>query len=229
MKENYTHIAVVLDRSGSMNNVKDDTIGGFNQFLEDQKKEEGEATLTLAQFDNQYELLEEFTDIGEVALLDDKTFVPRGRTALRDAIGRTITTVGADLAKMDEADRPSKVVVVVLTDGHENASREFSGDDIKALVEQQQNDYKWEFVFIGANQDAVLVGGSLGFDRGKSVTYASTSVGTHKAFGMLGDKMSAHRAYKGAGGASLNYMDFDREQLLDPENKPLKPSRKGAK
>ena len=143
MKDDYTHIAIILDRSGSMKQIKDDTIGGFNQFLEDQQKEEGYATVTLAQFDSSYELLEDFTDIGEVPLLTEETFIPRSMTALQDAIGLTVNSVGQKLAALDEKDRPSKVLICVMTDGDENASRELSPSDIKELVKLQTEEYKW--------------------------------------------------------------------------------------
>jgi|TARA_R110000803_G_scaffold155276_2_gene219949 hypothetical protein len=198
MKDDYTHIAIILDRSGSMKQIKDDTIGGFNQFLEDQQKEEGYATVTLAQFDSSYELLEDFTDIGEVPLLTEETFIPRSMTALQDAIGLTVNSVGQKLAALDEKDRPSKVLICVMTDGDENASREFSPSDIKELVKLQTEEYKWEFVFIGANQDAVITSGTLGFDAGKTMTYAANSRGTTSAYQTLSDNVKTLRNSKGA-------------------------------
>lgn len=217
MRDDYTHIAIILDRSGSMNSIKDDTIGGFNQFIEAQQKEDGKATVTLAQFDTEYELVEDFTDLGEVPLLTEETFVPRSMTALQDALGRTINSVGAQLAALEEDERPSKVLICVMTDGMENASREFSPDEVKKMVEHQTEAFKWEFVFIGANQDAVITSGQLGFEAGKTMTYAANAKGTKGAYDSLTTNVSTLRSARG-GQAVAQSMNFSAEQKKEQKD-----------
>src|ERR1035437_3209746 len=151
MKENYTHISVVLDRSGSMSSIASDTIGGFNTFLKTQKEAVGTCTFSLMQFDNEHTIIHDGVDINEVPDLDATTFVPRGGTALWDAIGRTIHATGAYLGKMKEADRPEKVVFVIITDGDENSSREFSHAKVREMIKHQTDKYQWGIIFLGAN------------------------------------------------------------------------------
>ena len=194
MKDNLTDISVVLDRSGSMEMVKSDTIGGFNAFVESQKKADGDATLTLAQFDNVYDVIHEAVDIQSVPELTDTTFVPRGMTALLDAIGRTINSTGARLKAMDEADRPGKVIFVILTDGAENASREFTRGMVNEMIKTQTEQYNWDFVFLGANQDAIATGASLGISRGNSIRYSANAEGTQAVFGSVAESMCSYRS-----------------------------------
>ena len=182
MKKDYTDIIVVLDRSGSMSMIREDTIGGFNTFLQEQKDVPGEATLTLAQFDDVYEVVHDNLVIGEVPELDTKTFVPRGMTALYDAVGKTINSVGERYEKMSEEERPEHVVFVILTDGDENASREFKNDSIKSLITEQTDKYNWNFVFLGANQDACLTAQGMGISRDASMTYVPGAIGVTNTF-----------------------------------------------
>lgn len=160
MKDNFTRIAIVLDRSGSMESVREATIAGFNQFIEEQKKAPGEATVKLVQFDDQYEQVFD-KPLQDVPQLTQAMFVPRGWTALLDAQGRTIVALGAELAALKEEERPSKVLMMTLTDGHENRSKEFTLERVAALIKEQKEKYRWEFVFLGANQDAVKVAASM--------------------------------------------------------------------
>ena len=194
MKKGYTDINIILDRSGSMCSVLHDTIGGFNAFLAEQKRADGQASLTLTQFDNEYEVVYSGKDITEVADLDEETFVPRGMTALYDAIGRTVNATGERLAAMDEADRPENVIIVIITDGGENASREFRGLDVMEKTKHQTETYNWDFVFLGANQDAISVGAQLGVLGGNSLTYASNAQGTHEAFSSISKSMTSYRS-----------------------------------
>ena len=193
MKQNYTDINIVLDRSGSMVSVKHDTIGGFNQFLSEQQAVPGEATITLAQFDNVYELVYGAVPLADAKPLTDETFVPRGSTALLDAIGRTIHDTGKRLAALPEESRPEKVLFVVLTDGYENASREFTSQQINDLITLQRDTYKWEFVFLGANQDAITTASSLGISAQNSMTYAANAVGVSSAMGSLSSNVASYR------------------------------------
>ena len=150
MKSDLTDITLVVDRSGSMEQVREDAEGGVNSFIEQQVKEPGEALLTLVQFDTEYEFVHKGVPITEVPRYQ---LVPRGMTALLDAVGRAINETGERLAKMDDRDRPGLVVFVVMTDGLENSSKEFSKSDVKAMIERQQDKYNWHFTFLGANQD----------------------------------------------------------------------------
>lgn len=172
-----TEILCILDRSGSMTTIKNDTIGGFNSFIKDQKEVEGEARLTLAQFDGQYEIVYQGLDIQEVPNLDSTVFVPRGSTALLDAIGKTLTEQKARIQKDAWAD---KVIVVILTDGEENSSREYNFDTIKTLTQSAQNE-QWSFIYLGANQDAFSVAANFGIDTKSALnsvsSYAATGEG----------------------------------------------------
>lgn len=172
-----TEILCILDRSGSMTTIKNDTIGGFNSFIKDQKEVEGAARLTLAQFDGQYEIVYQGLDIQEVPNLDSTVFVPRGSTALLDAIGKTLTEQKARIQKDAWAD---KVIVVILTDGEENSSREYNFDTIKTLTQSAQNE-QWSFIYLGANQDAFSVAANFGIDTKSALnsvsSYAATGEG----------------------------------------------------
>jgi len=197
MRNDLADVSFVLDRSGSMSSVREDTIGGFNSFIEAQQKLPGECLATLMQFDDQHDVLYSGKPIKDVPKLTAETFVPRRSTALLDAIGRTIVATGARLAAMPEADRPEKVMFVILTDGGENASREFNRKQIFDMIKLQTETYKWDFVFIGANQDAIATGASLGVMAGKSMTYASNSAGTKAAFESMSAYVGAARACAG--------------------------------
>ena len=152
MKPDLTDITLVVDRSGSMEQVQKDAQGGVNSFIKEQAKEPGEALLTLVQFDTEYEFLHEGVPISQVP---EYKLVPRGMTALLDAVGRAINETGERLSKMKEQDRPGLVIFVVMTDGLENSSKEFSKDLIKEMIKRQQEKYNWHFTFLGANQDAI--------------------------------------------------------------------------
>lgn len=170
-------IVFILDRSGSMASAINDYIGGFNRFLEDQKSVPGECDVTLVQFDTEYLKVYEGKPIAGVEPLTLKTFVPRGGTALFDAICRTIDHVGLRLSAKGEADRPEKVIVVILTDGEENSSKEFALRHVKDRISHQRDAYKWEFIFLAANQDAFAAGGSMGISQHLTQNYAANSVG----------------------------------------------------
>jgi hypothetical protein len=186
MKNDYTHIVVILDRTGSMDSIRDDTIGGFNAFLSQQKAEPSFATLTLVQFDSQdsYEIVHRFKALDEVPDLTRETFVPRASTPLLDAIGRGINDLESSLANLAEDNRPSRVVMVIITDGAENASREFNKDQIQKMITEKQS--VWQFVFLSADMTAIndaLEGGmrpdsTMSFDknaRGTKSAWFSTS------------------------------------------------------
>lgn len=194
MKSNYTDITIVLDRSGSMETIANDTIGGFNRFIEDQKKVSGTATLTLRQFDDCHDVVIDAKDIQQTPALHRGTFVPRGMTALLDAIGMGIKATGERLGSMPEHDRPEKVVFVIITDGAENASREYTLARVNDMIKLQRETYKWEFVFLGANIDAVTVATSMGIAVANSIQYAANSKGTTAVFASASANLCSYRA-----------------------------------
>ena len=212
----YTDLTMVLDRSGSMQSIKDDTIGGFDAFLSEQRRLSGRCMVSLVQFDNEYEEVYTGRDITDAPGL---TLVPRGSTAMLDAIGRAVNATGARLAALPEDQRPGTVIVGIMTDGLENASREFTYPTVKALIERQEQVYGWTFMYMGANQDAIEVGASLGVARDRALTYAgpkvfaameaySTSVGTLRQAVAAGAPVEQARR-------RAAYSDEQREQAAD--------------
>lgn len=212
MKSN-THIAIVLDRSGSMSSMREEIIGGFNAFLKDQKAVPGTATLTLVQFDHEIDRLASFKPLAEIEPLSNSTYEPRGNTKLYDAIGLTVTSTKEDIAKADE--KPDKVLVVIITDGLENSSQEYDTEQIRELLEKQQK-AGWEFTFLGANQDAILSGRTIGLNKAHSnMTYAATKDGAMKMMASLSTATASFRC--AAKGADFRYSAKDREdQNIDP-------------
>ncbi len=177
-----TDITVLLDRSGSMASILDDTIGGFNSFLKDQQSQEGSAKMTLVQFDNDYDEVYTGVDIKEVEALTPKTFVPRGSTALLDSMARTITATGVRLGSIPADDRPQNVVFVIITDGAENCSKEVTRDKVFEMVKHQTEKYNWTFLYLGANQDAISVGTGLGIGASNSLSYSANSAGVRNSY-----------------------------------------------
>jgi uncharacterized protein YegL len=204
MKENLTEIVAILDRSGSMANLTKDTIGGYNNFIEEQKKLPGEANVTTVLFDNEYTLLHDRVDIKKVLPITEKEYHPMGSTALLDAVGKTINIIGVKLDAMKEEDKPSKVIVLIITDGEENSSVEFSGDVVKEMVEKQTNIYNWQFLFFGANIDSFAVSSSIGISADHTVGFSATSVGLNSTY----DAMTlATTAYRSTGDIDSSYKD----------------------
>lgn len=178
MKKGYSDIAVVLDRSGSMASVIDDTIGGFNTFLKSQKDVEGEATISLYQFNDGYEAVYENKDIKNVEELSRTTFVPCGNTALYEAIARTIDNLGDKYRGMKEEDRPERVFLIIITDGEENASnREYTFESVKERITHQQNKYNWKVAFLGSELKSVHVAQGMGLSKGSTLNYTNNSRG----------------------------------------------------
>lgn len=194
MKKNYTHISILLDKSGSMGSCLNDTIGGFNQFLKTQKEVDGEATVTLVQFNNNYDMIIDMLPLTNAEDLSTRNYQPNGGTALLDAIGRTINNVEAKLSEKNEDEKPEKVIFVIITDGEENASREFARDQIMTMINNHRGEQKWEFVFIGANQDAIQAGGSMGIRAGNTLNYAADSRGVHAMYASLTQSMTNYRS-----------------------------------
>src|SRR6516164_8215011 len=194
MNQNVCEIGFVLDRSGSMNAMKEEAIGGITAFLESQKKLPGEVRLTLVLFDHEYIVAHDGVPIKDVPPLDDHSYVPRGTTALLDAIGRTINTIGERLEKTPEPERPGKVIVVILTDGLENTSQEFNREGIFKMIKHQREVYSWEFIFLGAKQDAIATGAKMGIPIANAVTFSEAPGGTARAFDAVSSVATAYRA-----------------------------------
>lgn len=204
-----TLIAALLDRSGSMQSIADDTRGGFDSYIAAEREQPGTAMVTLAQFDDRYEVVYQNAPIATVPPLD---LQPRGMTALLDAIGRFVTDVGAGLAALPEDERPGEVTVLVMTDGHENASREWTKDAVRQLIAQQETVYGWDFVFLGANMDAVDVGRGLGFSPDKSLTYDADGDGVQGAWDSVRSYSARKRSRGDAPLASVAFDDADRRR-----------------
>lgn len=209
-----TDITVVLDRSGSMESIAEDVIGGFNRFLEEQQACRGKATLTLVQFDHEYEVVYEARDIDDVPNLTWKSYVPRGSTALLDAIGRTIRETELRLRPQPQMRKPpDKVVFVIVTDGLENASREYKLDQVMRMIDghhvKQHPEWawlgEWEFVFLGANQDAIRAAAGLGIPTRSAMTYSADAGGTRAMFAAVSQTMCGYRA-----GDEWAFSDKDR-------------------
>lgn len=210
-RSDLTHLYFLLDRSGSMQSIKLDTEGGFAAFIDEQRKAvAGECRVTLAQFDNSYELVYTDKPLPEVPALE---LQPRGSTALLDSLGRLITDAGAALAALTEQQRPGTVVVAVMTDGMENASKEWTHPAIKALVEQQTNAYNWQFLYMGADQDAIEVGASIGVAAGHAVTYGRGR--TREAMSATAAKISDLRAARMVNPAAVaaDFTQAERDEL----------------
>ena len=193
-KENLTEIVCIIDKSGSMDSVRKDAIGGFNSFIDSQKKVPGDAVLSLILFDTAYEVCYEGKNIQEVLDLNDASYVPCGCTALLDAVGKAINSTGTRLSNMPEQDRPSKVIFVILTDGEENSSREFTKARINNMITHQKDIYKWEFIYLAANQDAIQEAYKIGIAASQSFTYAGTAQGTRHVYDVISGTVSNYRS-----------------------------------
>lgn len=213
MKKDYTKIIFLVDRSGSMSKIASDIIGGYNRYIEDQKAlKHGTCDVSFYQFDTEFDTVYENVNINEVKELTDKTFVPRGSTALLDAVGQTVDSVGKHLASLAENERPEKVLFVIITDGEENSSTKFTTEQIKNKIVHQTDVYKWQFVYIGANQDAWNVGSSLGIGGAASLTYAATKLGSTMMFNSLSDNSRIYRTSNVTGSFSFNVNDINAQK-----------------
>ena len=198
MKSDYTHLTVILDRTGSMESIRDDTIGGFNAFLTGQQDEPGEATLTLVQFDSQdpYEIIHHFKPIANVPLLTRQTFVPRASTPLLDALGRGINDLEQSLGQKAEAERPARVVMVIITDGQENASREFRKNQIEKMITEKAEKSDWQFVYLSADVNAFDDATSYGIPVGAILRFGRSRGAVKSALGSLSRQASKYHAAK---------------------------------
>ena len=193
MKNHYSEIAFVLDRSGSMESCREPAIEGFNSFLQEQQRTEGLAKLTLILFDDEYLVPIDALPVPEILPLDNDSYVPRGSTALLDAIGRTIDELGARLAALPEQDRPMQVIVAILTDGRENSSQNYTWQQIADAIKQQSEQYRWTFLFLGANQDAIATAAQMNITAANAAAYVADAAGLHASSKSLTRKVRALR------------------------------------
>jgi len=219
MRENLTEIVFILDRSGSMSGLESDTIGGFNSMIAKQQKEEGEAIVSTVLFDDETDVIHDRVAIGEVKKLTEDDYYVRGCTALLDAVGGAIHHIGNVHKYAREEDRPAKTLFIITTDGLENASRHYSFKDVKRLIKRQKEKYNWEFLFLGANIDAIEVAGNMGISRDRAANYNCDEVGTALNYQVLEAAVTRVRKCKAAdmamtfaGGAWKADIDRDYEK-----------------
>lgn len=205
----YTHLLLIADRSGSMSNIADDMNGGITTLLAEQAAEPGTLRVDLWTFDR---IVEHIVKAGRATDVPKEVIVPRGSTALNDAVGQAVTELGESFAALSENKRPGKVVVVIVTDGEENSSREWRAEQVRALVEKQQDTYSWQFVFLGANIDSFATAGGYGIGRSGTMDFAASSAGVANAFAASSASL---RSYRGGATSSISYDDDDREAAME--------------
>ena len=194
MKKGLTELVFILDRSGSMSGLESDTIGGDNALLEKQKKEVGEAVITTVLFDDKYELLHDRINIRGIVPITDREYYVRGSTALLDAVGKTINKIGNAQKHTAEDERAEHVMFVITTDGMENASCEFSYAKVRKMIEHQKRKYGWEFIFLGANIDAIATAERFGISEDRATNYNADSEGTSLNYAVISETVSCLRA-----------------------------------
>lgn len=193
--KDMTLMNVIFDRSGSMGEIADEAVGMFNGFLEEQQALPDYAELSLVQFDDKYEECYTCKPIKDCApLVYGETYIPRGMTALYDAVGKTINRIGEDLKNRLENDRPKRVLFIIITDGHENNSREFSGDTVKKMIDTQKNEFSWDFIFLAAGITAFDDGSTIGLGAGKCATYSKSARGMMQANDAVNSYATAFRS-----------------------------------
>ncbi len=189
-----TLIVLLLDRSGSMSSIRDEIISGVNSYVENQASVEGKASIFVAQFDNEYEVLSEYGDVGKFSPLTRETYVPRGTTAYYESMIKTIDDVGTHLRKMPKTRRPTKILFVAVSDGQENASGEgYTGKRLSEMIKTQSDIYSWEFVFIGSNQESIKDNIKLGISKQSLYSYDGSARGTLEAFDALNCQTVSYR------------------------------------
>lgn len=209
---NSTELVVILDRSGSMQRLAEDTIGGFNSLIENQRKLEGKCTVTTVLFDNKVEILYQGKNIKEVPALTSKEYFARGSTALLDAIGITINETNSRISSMKEEEKPNKVLVAITTDGLENSSNEYSYSSIKSLIEEKK--LGWDFIFLGANIDAIGEANKFGIERDMAMNIKATKVGQRHAFESI-NRAAYHARFSNAISSDWK----DTQEIDIPEEK----------
>lgn len=196
MRKGLTEVVFILDRSGSMSGLESDTIGGFNSLLEKQRKEEGEAYISVVLFDDVSDVIYDRVPVSKVEPMNDRQYYVRGCTALLDAVGGAVHHIANVHKYAREEDRPEKTLFIVTTDGMENASHIYTYAKVRQMVEKERNEYGWEFLFLGANIDAVNVADRFGIQAERAINYESDSIGTQLNYNVLSDALSAVRKSK---------------------------------
>ena len=196
MKKNLTEIVFILDRSGSMAGLEQDTIGGFNAMIDKQKREPGEAYVSTVLFDNVSEVIHDRVDIREIEPMTDRDYYVRGCTALLDAVGKAIHHIGNVHKYARPEDRPEKTLFVITTDGMENASRQYTYERLKAMIERQKARYGWEFIFLGANIDAAKEAARFGIDADCAANYHADTKGTAVIYEAMSEAVCAVRSHR---------------------------------
>lgn len=212
MKKGLTEMVFILDRSGSMSGLEDDTIGGFNSTIRKQKREDGEAIVTTVLFDDEYEILHDRFDIGSVGEMTDREYYTRGCTALLDAVGSTVQKTINVQKNLPEKDRAENVVFVIITDGHENSSCEYDYKSVRKMIKKQQDEFGWEFLFLGANIDAAEEGAKIGIRRNRTTRYVHDNIGTAKAYDAIAGAISEQRMSKTISYDWCEEVDADYEE-----------------
>ena len=193
MRKGLTEVVFILDRSGSMSGLEADTIGGFNSLIEKQKKEDGEAYISTVLFDDRSDVIYDRVPVKKVEPMTDKQYYVRGATALLDALGGAIKHIGNVHKYARDEDRPEKTLFIITTDGYENSSREYTYEKVRHLVERQQEKYGWEFIFLGANMDAIRTAGRFGIRKNRAIDYECDREGTALNYDMLSRTISVVR------------------------------------
>ena len=209
MKKNLTEIVFILDRSGSMAGLEGDTIGGFNSMIEKQKKEPGEAFVSTVLFDNETEVIHDRMDIKKIEQMTDREYYVRGCTALLDAVGGAIHHIGNVHKYAREEDRPEKTLFVITTDGMENASRKYSYEKVRTMIQRQKEKYGWEFIFLGANIDAAKEAARFGISEDRAANYHADSVGTAVIYETVSEVVCNVRANRPMGKEWKRNVDAD--------------------
>ena len=215
MKKNLTEIVFILDRSGSMSGLEADTIGGFNSMIEKLRKADGEALVSTVHFDNMSEVIHDRVDIRDIKSMTDRDYTARGCTALLDAIGGAIHHIGNVHKYARKEDVPEHTLFVITTDGMENASRRYDSEKIKKMIERQKEKYGWEFLFLGANIDAVETAKHFGIGADRAVNYHSDHKGTQLNYEVLSEAVSAVRCSVPLGTNWKKRIDEDYESRKD--------------
>ena len=217
MKRNLTEIVFILDRSGSMSGLEQDTIGGFNSLIEKQKKEEGDAFISTVLFDSRREVLHDRVDLKKIEPITEKEYYVRGSTALLDALGEAIHHIGNIHKYARKEDVPEKTMFIIMTDGYENASRKYRYEEIRKMISRQKEKYGWEFMFLGANIDAISEAKKYGISEDMAVEYNCDRKGTAISYGAVSDAVSTCRA---CGTVSANW-----KEVIEKDRKTRRSER----
>jgi len=219
MNPQLTEIIYILDRSGSMQPLQESAIVGFNEMIQSQLDSPGDANVSLLLFDDEFLLVHDRRPIEEVGELDASTYVPRGTTALNDAIGRAIKGVGRKLSKEPEEKRPGKVIMAIYTDGYENASTDYTIEKVNRMITHQRKNYNWEFIFLAANQDAIATAGQMGIDSNMASAVQNSAKGMRDSSSSMNRKVMAMRATHRTEEQEADYKNSMEEIVKDEESR----------